>query len=43
LPAAKFSIVAEHIWLLEKSGASTKFLVFGNQREVPEAVAGALW
>jgi hypothetical protein len=36
LPAAKFSIVAEHIWLLEKSGASTTFLVFGNQREVPE-------
>jgi hypothetical protein len=27
LPAAKFSIVAEHIWLLEKSGASAKFLV----------------
>jgi hypothetical protein len=36
LPAAKFSLVAEHVWLLEKSGASTKFLVFGNQREVPE-------
>jgi hypothetical protein len=35
-PAAKFSIVAEHVWLLEKSGASTKFLVFGNQREVPQ-------
>jgi hypothetical protein len=36
LPAAKFSIVAEHVWLLEKSGASTTFLVFGNQREVPQ-------
>ena len=36
LPAAKFSIVAEHVWLLEKSGASTTFLVFGNQRDVPQ-------
>jgi hypothetical protein len=36
LPAAKFPIVAERVWLLEKSGASTKFLVFGNHREVPQ-------
>jgi hypothetical protein len=36
LPAATFSIIAEHVWLLEKSGASTTFLVFGNQREVPQ-------
>jgi len=35
LPPAKFSIIAEHVWLLEKTGASTMFLVFGNQREVP--------
>lgn len=27
--------MAELFWLLEKAGASTKFLAFGNQREVP--------
>ena len=36
LPSAKFSVIAEHVWLLEKSAARVKFLVFGNQREVPE-------
>jgi len=35
LPPAKFSVIAEHVWLLEKTDASTRFLVFGNQREVP--------
>lgn len=35
MPPAKFSIIAEHVWLLEKTGASTMFLVFGNQRGVP--------
>jgi len=35
LPPAKFSIVAEHVWLMEKTGAPTRFLVFGNDREVP--------
>ena len=35
LPPAKFATIAEHIWLLEKTGAPTAFLVFGNQREVP--------
>src|SRR5258708_2561805 len=35
LPAAKFSIIAEHVWLLEKTGARTTFLVFGNDRPVP--------
>ncbi len=35
LPAAKFSIIAEHVWLLEKTGARTTFLVFGNDRAVP--------
>lgn len=34
LPPAKFSVIAEHVWLLEKTGANTKFLVFGNDREV---------
>ena len=38
LPPAKFSIIAEHVWLLEKTGAPRPFLVFGNDREVP-----ALW
>ncbi|MFZ5814455.1 MAG: hypothetical protein ACOY93_04045 [Bacillota bacterium] len=36
LPPAKFSVIAEHLWLLEKTGARTKFLVFGNDRRVPE-------
>jgi len=36
LPPAKFSIIAEHVWLLEKTGAPTTFLVFGNDRQVPE-------
>jgi hypothetical protein len=35
-PPAKFSNISEHVWLLEKTGAPTTFLVFGNQREVPE-------
>jgi hypothetical protein len=36
LPPAKFSVIAEHVWLLEKTGAATRFLVFGNDRQVPE-------
>jgi hypothetical protein len=35
LPPAKFSVVAEHVWLLEKTGAPTTFLVFGNDQSVP--------
>ena len=35
LPPAKFSIIAEHVWLLEKTGAPITFLVFGNDRQVP--------
>jgi hypothetical protein len=35
LPPAKFSIIAEHVWLLEKTGARTGFLVFGGDRQVP--------
>jgi hypothetical protein len=38
LPSAKFSIISEHIWLLENSGISSRFLVFGNDPRVP-----ALW
>lgn len=36
LPPAKFSVIAEHVWLLEKIEAKNKFLVFGNDRRVPE-------
>lgn len=35
LPPAKFSVIAEHVWLLEKTSAQQRFLVFGNDREVP--------
>ena len=35
LPPAKFSVIAEHVWLLEKTGATERFLVFGNDRRVP--------
>jgi hypothetical protein len=36
LPPAKFPTIAEYVWLLEKTGAAQKFMVFGNQRAVPE-------
>lgn len=36
LPPAKFSIIAEYVWLLEKTNARSKLLVFGNQIEVPQ-------
>jgi hypothetical protein len=35
LPPAKFSAVAEHVWLLEQTAAPNTFLVFGNDRSVP--------
>ena len=35
LPPAKFSVIAEHVWLLEKTGAPATLLVFGNDRQVP--------
>jgi len=35
LPPAKFSVIAEHVWLLEKTTARVRFLVFGNDRRVP--------
>ena len=35
LPPAKFSIIAEHVWLLERTAAPVPFLVFGNDRNVP--------
>jgi hypothetical protein len=36
LPPAKFMEIAGHVWLLEKVDAQRCFLVFGNQRRVPE-------
>ncbi|MDP9374108.1 MAG: hypothetical protein M3Q65_16940 [Chloroflexota bacterium] len=33
---ARFSVIAEHVWLLEKTGAPETFLVFGNDRETPQ-------
>jgi hypothetical protein len=35
-PPAKFSVIAEHVWLLEKITPKRAFLVFGNDRRVPE-------
>jgi hypothetical protein len=35
LPPAKFATIAEYVWLLEKSGAEEKFLVFGHDDKVP--------
>jgi hypothetical protein len=35
-PPAKLSVISEHVWLLENTKAKTKFLVFGNDRRVPE-------
>jgi hypothetical protein len=36
IPPAKFSAIAEGVWLLEKIQAKKKFLIFGNDRRVPE-------
>ena len=36
IPPAKASIISEVVWMLEKTGAKTKFLVFGKDRRVPQ-------
>lgn len=36
LPPAKFATIAEYVWLLEKTKAKRRFLVFGNDRRVPQ-------
>lgn len=36
LPPAKFMEISGHVWLLENVDAKRRFLVFGNQRRVPE-------
>jgi hypothetical protein len=35
-PSAKLMEIAGHVWLLEKVSAGRRFLVFGNQSEVPK-------
>lgn len=35
LPPAKFSLIGERVWLLDKTGAEVVFLVFGYDRDVP--------
>ena len=35
LPPSKFATIAENVWLLEKTQAAHRFLVFGNRRDVP--------
>jgi hypothetical protein len=35
-PSAKFSVIAEHVWLLSQCQAVQRFLVFGHDRRVPE-------
>jgi hypothetical protein len=37
LPPAKHATIAEYVWLLEKTGATHKFLVFGNDSRVPKS------
>ena len=36
LPPAKFMEIAGHVWLLERVPARHRFLIFGNDRRVPE-------
>jgi hypothetical protein len=36
MPPAKFMEIAGHVWLLERTPAIRRFLVFGNQRRVAE-------
>jgi hypothetical protein len=37
VPAAKWSVIAEYVWLLQHiATAETRFIVFGQDREVPE-------
>ena len=34
-PSGKLATISEHVWLLEKTSAAERFLVFGNDRRVP--------
>ena len=35
-PPAKLMEITGHVWLLQETEAQIRFLVFGNQQEVPE-------
>ena len=35
IPPAKFATISEYVWLLEKTNANHRFLVFGNDIRVP--------
>lgn len=34
-PSAKFAVISERVWLLTQTAARTRFLVFGNDRDIP--------
>jgi len=36
VPAAKWSDISEYVWLLQKTKAKRKFLVFGQDKEIPQ-------
>lgn len=36
VPAAKWDNISQYVWLLEHYKAKIKFMIFGNDREVPE-------
>jgi len=36
VPAAKFSMIAEYVWLLSHVSAARRFLIFGHDRKIPE-------
>ena len=36
VPAAKFSMIAEYVWLLSYVSAARRFLIFGHDREIPD-------
>ncbi|HNT75677.1 MAG TPA: hypothetical protein PKH77_11735 [Anaerolineae bacterium] len=35
-PPAKFAVISERVWLLAQTAARIRFLVFGNDRDIPE-------
>jgi len=35
-PPAKFAVISERVWLLTQTAARVRFLVFGNDRDIPE-------
>jgi len=36
VPAAKWSTIAEYVWLLQFTAAKKKFLIFGRDKSVPQ-------